>query len=62
VQDGEVKHVDAAVHFAFEGPLDAVMDGVEEGVEAGDMVAMDGCHGVVSLAEPEEDDAHRGQG
>jgi hypothetical protein len=35
------------------------VDGVEEGEEGGDVIMMDGRHGVVSLAEPEEDDAHR---
>jgi hypothetical protein len=33
------------------------MDGVEEGVEGGDVITMDGRHGVVRLAEPAEDDA-----
>jgi hypothetical protein len=58
-QNGEVKHVDLAVHLTFKGPFDVVVDGVEEGVEGGDMIAMDGRHGVDRLAEPEEDDAWR---
>jgi hypothetical protein len=60
VQDGEVEHIDAAAYFAFEGPFDFFVDGVEEGEERGDVISMDGRHGVVSLAEPEEDDANRG--
>jgi hypothetical protein len=44
----------------FEGPFDVLVDGVEEGEEGGDVIAIDSRHGVVSLAEPEEDDAYRG--
>jgi hypothetical protein len=58
----EVEHVDAAAYFAYEGPFDVLVDGVEEGKEGGDVIGMDGRHGVVSLAEPKEDDANRGEG
>ena len=35
------------------------MDGVEEGEEGGDVVMVNGCHGIVGLTKPEEDDANR---
>jgi hypothetical protein len=33
------------------------MNEVEKVEEGGDVITMDGCHGVVRLAKPEEDDA-----
>ena len=61
-QDGEVQHVDASVDLGFVGPLDLLMDVVQEVKEGGDVVAVYGRHGVVGLAEPEKDDAGGGWG
>jgi hypothetical protein len=61
-QDGEVQHVYATVHLRLKGPLNLGMDAVEEVEEGRDMVSVYGRHGVVCLAEPEEDDADGGEG
>jgi hypothetical protein len=52
-QDGKVEHVDAAILLGFGSPFDLVVDGVQELQEWGDVVAVDGGHGVVGLTEPE---------
>ena len=58
-QDGEVQHVDASVDLRFKCPLDLLVDAVEEGEEGGDVVMVNGCHGIIGLTKPEEDDANR---
>jgi hypothetical protein len=61
-EDGEVEHVDLPVFLTHECPLDVGVDIVEEVEEGVNMVAVDGCHGVVRLTKPEQDDARGGRG
>jgi hypothetical protein len=52
-EDGEIKHVDLPILLALECPLDVGVDRVEEVEEGVNMVAVDGCHGVVHVTKPE---------